>query len=106
MLLTHAYIRYAKATKPLAEHTNVPIEGTHREDQFSTVLMPKQEGMFGFTKTDTFTPDRWLEQGDKVTFGDIELAVHFCPELTSGHVVFFIEVLNLLNWGMKCLKEQ
>ena len=99
VLLTHAHIDHAGATKLLAEHYNVPIEGPHREDQFWIDLIPKQKEMFGFTKADTFTPDRWLEQGDKVTFGEIVLEVYFCPGHTPGHVVFFHRESRLAQVG-------
>jgi glyoxylase-like metal-dependent hydrolase (beta-lactamase superfamily II) len=99
VLLTHAHIDHAGATKLLAEHYNVPIEGPHKEDQFWIDLIPKQKEMFGFSKADTFKPDRWLDQGDKVTFGDIELEVYFCPGHTPGHVVFFHRKSRLAQVG-------
>jgi glyoxylase-like metal-dependent hydrolase (beta-lactamase superfamily II) len=36
----------------------------------------------------SFEPDRWLENGDKVTVGELELDVYHCPGHTPGHVVF------------------
>ncbi|MFT5295332.1 MAG: hydroxyacylglutathione hydrolase [Colwellia sp.] len=99
VLLTHAHIDHAGATKLLAEHFNVPIEGPHKEDQFWIDLIPKQKEMFGFSKADTFKPDRWLDQGDKVTFGNIELEVYFCPGHTPGHVVFFHRGSRLAQVG-------
>jgi hydroxyacylglutathione hydrolase len=99
VLLTHAHIDHAGATKLLAEHYNVPIEGPHKEDQFWIDLIPKQKEMFGFSKADTFTPDRWLDQGDKVTFGEIELEVYFCPGHTPGHVVFYHKESQLAQVG-------
>jgi glyoxylase-like metal-dependent hydrolase (beta-lactamase superfamily II) len=99
VLLTHAHIDHAGATKLLAEHFNVPIEGPHKEDQFWIDLIPKQKEMFGFSKADAFKPDRWLDQGDKVTFGDIELDVYFCPGHTPGHVVFFHRGSRLAQVG-------
>jgi len=99
VLLTHAHIDHAGATKLLAEHFNVPIEGPHQEDQFWIDLIPKQKEMFGFSKADIFKPDRWLNQGDKVTFGDIELEVYFCPGHTPGHVVFFHRGSRLAQVG-------
>jgi glyoxylase-like metal-dependent hydrolase (beta-lactamase superfamily II) len=36
-----------------------------------------------------FVPQRWLENGDRVDFGEIELEVLHCPGHTPGHVVFF-----------------
>lgn len=99
VLLTHAHIDHAGATKLLAEHFSVPIEGPHKEDQFWIDLIPKQKEMFGFSKADTFKPDRWLDQGDKVTFGDIELEIYFCPGHTPGHVVFFHRESRLAQVG-------
>jgi glyoxylase-like metal-dependent hydrolase (beta-lactamase superfamily II) len=99
VLLTHAHIDHAGATKLLAEHYNVPIEGPHKEDQFWIDLIPKQKEMFGFSKADTFKPDRWLDQGDKVTFGEIELEVYFCPGHTPGHVVFYHRESQLAQVG-------
>jgi glyoxylase-like metal-dependent hydrolase (beta-lactamase superfamily II) len=45
--------------------------------------------MFGFPPADTFTPDRWLEDGDTVQFGHQTLEVIHCPGHTPGHVAFF-----------------
>jgi glyoxylase-like metal-dependent hydrolase (beta-lactamase superfamily II) len=45
--------------------------------------------MFGFPNVDVFTPDRWLEEGDRVNFGEVELQVIHCPGHTPGHVVFY-----------------
>jgi glyoxylase-like metal-dependent hydrolase (beta-lactamase superfamily II) len=99
VLLTHAHIDHAGAAKLLADHFNVPIEGPHKEDQFWIDLIPKQKEMFGFSKADTFKPDRWLDQGDKVTFGDIELDVYFCPGHTPGHVIFYHSESQLAQVG-------
>jgi len=99
VLLTHAHIDHAGATKLLAEHFSVPIEGPHKEDQFWIDLIPKQKEMFGFSKADIFKPDRWLDQGDTVTFGNIELEVYFCPGHTPGHVVFFHRESRLAQVG-------
>ena len=89
VLLTHAHIDHAGATKRVAEHYRVPVEGPHREDQFWIDLIPQQKVSFGFNDADVFSTDRWLNQGDKVSFGDIELEVFFCPGHTPGHVVFY-----------------
>jgi glyoxylase-like metal-dependent hydrolase (beta-lactamase superfamily II) len=99
VLLTHAHIDHAGATKSLAEHFNVSIEGPHKEDQFWIDLIPEQKERFGFSHADDFQPNRWLDQGDKVTFGDIELEVYFCPGHTPGHVVFFHRGSQLAQVG-------
>ncbi len=99
ILLTHAHIDHAGATNALAKHYGVGIEGPQKEDQFWIDLIPQQKDRFGFAHAESFTPDRWLEQGDIVTFGNIELEVYFCPGHTPGHVVFFHRKSKLAQVG-------
>lgn len=99
VLLTHAHIDHAGATKALSEHFSVPIEGPHKEDQFWIDLIPEQKDRFGFEKAEFFKTDRWLDQGDKVSIGNTELDVHFCPGHTPGHVVFFHKESKLAQVG-------
>ena len=89
ILVTHGHIDHAGAVAELAERLSLPIEGPQREDQFWIDGMPAQSRMFGFANVRGFTPDRWLEQGDTVCFGKVEMEVLHCPGHTPGHVVFF-----------------
>ena len=89
ILVTHGHIDHAGAVAELAELLSLPIEGPQREDQFWIDGMPQQSKMFGFPDVRAFTPDRWLEQGDRVSFGNVDLEVLHCPGHTPGHVVFF-----------------
>ena len=89
ILLTHAHIDHAGGTAELARTLKLPIEGPHRGDQFWIDGLPDQSRMFGLPRADTFTPDRWLEDGDRVRVGQIEFEVRHCPGHTPGHVVFF-----------------
>ena len=91
ILVTHGHIDHAGAVAELAEKLALPIEGPQREDQFWIEGMPQQSRMFGFPDVRAFTPDRWLAQGDRVCFGNVELEVLHCPGHTPGHVVFFNE---------------
>jgi glyoxylase-like metal-dependent hydrolase (beta-lactamase superfamily II) len=89
ILLTHAHIDHAGGTARLARELGLPIEGPHREDRFWIDALPEQGRMFGFPASEAFEPDRWLEHGDHVQVGDIDLEVRHCPGHTPGHVVFF-----------------
>ncbi len=89
ILLTHAHIDHAGATAELSQQLKLPIEGPHLDDKFWIDALPEQSKMFGFPAVETFTPDRWLKQGDTVSFGEVELEVHHCPGHTPGHVIFF-----------------
>ena len=91
ILVTHGHIDHAGAVAELAEKLALPIEGPQRGDQFWIDNLSDQSRMFGFPEARPFTPDRWLEQGDRVTFGKVEMSVLHCPGHTPGHVVFFNE---------------
>lgn len=89
ILLTHAHIDHAGGVGELTNRLKVPIEGPHREDQFWIDALAEQGLMFGFPAAEPFRPDRWLDEGDSVRFGNIEMEVHHCPGHTPGHVIFF-----------------
>jgi glyoxylase-like metal-dependent hydrolase (beta-lactamase superfamily II) len=89
IVLTHAHIDHAGATAELARRTGVPIEGPHEGDLFWIEQMPAQARMFGFAHGESFTPTRWLHDGDTVTVGDETLEIIHCPGHTPGHVVLF-----------------
>lgn len=88
ILLTHAHIDHAGGTAELARSLKLPIEGPHRGDQFWIDGLPEQARMFGFGRCDSFAPDRWLEDGDRVQVGEVSFDVLHCPGHTPGHVVF------------------
>jgi glyoxylase-like metal-dependent hydrolase (beta-lactamase superfamily II) len=89
ILLTHAHIDHAGGTAELARRLQLPIEGPHRGDQFWIDGLPEQARMFGLPACDRFTPDRWLDEGDRVQVGEVEFEVRHCPGHTPGHVVFY-----------------
>ena len=89
ILLTHAHIDHAGGAAELAASLNLPIIGPHEADQFWIDGLPEQSRMFGFPPCTTFTPTRWLVDGDTVTVGHSTLTVRHCPGHTPGHVVFY-----------------
>ena len=99
ILVTHGHIDHAGAVGALAAKTGVPIEGPHEDDRFWIDGMAQQSKMFGFPNVQGFTPDRWLQAGDKVSFGEVELDVLHCPGHTPGHVVFFHAPSKLAQVG-------
>jgi glyoxylase-like metal-dependent hydrolase (beta-lactamase superfamily II) len=89
ILLTHGHMDHVGGTRELADRYDIPVEGPHREDAFWLDALPAQSQMFGFPHTDSFTPDRWLDEGDRVLVGEEEMSVLHCPGHTPGHLVFF-----------------
>ena len=66
---SRSHLDHAGGAKVLATELSIPIEGPHFEDKFWLEAMPEQSSRFGFPLTNTFT-DKWLEDGDKITFSD------------------------------------
>lgn len=86
--LTHAHIDHAGGTAELAKRLSLPIIGPHPGDKFWIDGIAEQGRMFGFPQVDSFTPTRWLHDGDTVQVGECTLDVRHCPGHTPGHVVF------------------
>jgi hydroxyacylglutathione hydrolase len=99
LLLTHGHLDHVGAAKELAERLGIPIVGPHRADAYWLDGLPQQSAMYGFPHTAAFTPDRWLEHGDRVTVGNETLEVLHCPGHTPGHVVFFHAGTNVAFVG-------
>jgi len=89
ILVTHGHIDHVGGVAELAARLQVPVEGPQRADQFWIDGLAAQGKSFGLPGARAFVPDRWLEHGDRVTFGHIELEVRHCPGHTPGHIIFF-----------------
>jgi len=91
ILLTHGHIDHCGASAELKEILDIPIEGPHVDDQFWIDQLPEQGRQFGFPILQRFVPDRYLDEDDEVSFGDIRMKVKHCPGHTPGHVIFHEE---------------
>lgn len=87
--VTHGHLDHAGGTADLQARTGVPIEGPHPDDKFWIDDIETSAAKWGMTGAKSFTPDRWLQDGDTVQLGETEFEVIHCPGHTPGHVVFF-----------------
>jgi len=87
ILVTHGHIDHCGAAGEFAKELGVPLEGPHEADRFWIARLDEDSRKYGIRGT-VFEPDRWLEQGDQVTVGNLTLDVYHCPGHTPGHVVF------------------
>ncbi len=89
IFLTHGHIDHCGGSAELRRRTGAPIEGPQKEDRFWIARVPESAALIGLESAESFEPDRWLEDGDRVGFGSVTLEVLHCPGHTPGHVVFF-----------------
>lgn len=89
VLLTHGHVDHAAGATELARRLEIPIVGPQAEDRFWLDDLPERARAYGLPPAEVASPERWLEGGDRVVFGDVELEVLHCPGHTPGHVVFF-----------------
>jgi glyoxylase-like metal-dependent hydrolase (beta-lactamase superfamily II) len=87
IILTHGHIDHCGGAKQLAEELGVPIEGPQELDRFWIARLEDDGRAYGIPAR-SFEPDRWLEEGEQVTIGDVTLDVYHCPGHTPGHIVF------------------
>src|SRR3954451_14768038 len=74
--ITHGHLDHAGGTAALQEATGAPIEWPQREDAFWIDQIESSGARYGIAGARTFTPDRWLGDGDRVTLGETEFEVY------------------------------
>lgn len=90
VLVTHGHMDHCGMAGIFAREMGVPIEGPHEGDRFWIESLDDPTRRYGLPG-ESFEPDRWLVDGDRVRVGELELQVVHCPGHTPGHVVFFHE---------------
>ncbi|WP_292053588.1 MULTISPECIES: MBL fold metallo-hydrolase [unclassified Brevundimonas] len=97
--ITHGHLDHAGGAQDLQDISGVDIIGPHTADQFWIDMIPDQGLRWGLPDARTFTPTRWLSDGDKVSLGETEWDVYHCPGHTPGHVIFFNRAARFAQVG-------
>ncbi|AYD01647.1 MBL fold metallo-hydrolase [Neorhizobium sp. NCHU2750] len=98
--ITHGHIDHAGGADELRELLGVPVIGPHRDDLPLLERLETQAKSFGVTmEARNLVPDRWLEDGDRVSFGAHEFEVYHCPGHSPGHVIFFNRAQSFAHLG-------
>lgn len=99
IFLTHGHVDHAGGAAELKEKLAVPIEGPHEADRFLLDSLERTAAEYGMSGLRNVVPDRWLDEGDTVTFGPFTFDVRHCPGHAPGHVVFIQEELRIAQVG-------
>ncbi len=88
--LTHGHIDHAGGAMDLKDRLGIDILGPHEADKPLLDNLEMQAVRFGLTDAvRNCVPDRFLDEGEVLSFGDHRFEVLHCPGHAPGHVVFY-----------------
>jgi len=88
--LTHGHIDHAGGAMDLKDALGVEILGPHEADRALLLNLETQARTFGLSDpVRNVTPDRFLQEGEVVSFAGHSFEVFHCPGHSPGHVVFY-----------------
>ena len=88
--LTHGHIDHAGGAMELKERLGIEIIGPHEDDRPLLDTLEAQAVRFGLDgAVRNCTPDRFLTEGEVVSFGEHRFEVLHCPGHAPGHVVYY-----------------
>jgi glyoxylase-like metal-dependent hydrolase (beta-lactamase superfamily II) len=98
--LTHGHIDHAGGAMELKDRLGVEIIGPHEADRPLLQNLENQAVRFGVAEpVRNCTPDRFLTEGEKLSFGSQSFEVFHCPGHAPGHVVFFNRASRFAHVG-------
>jgi len=98
--ITHGHIDHAAGAMDMKDALGVDIIGPNEADRFLLDSLESKALKYGITdKVRNCTPDRWLNDGDTVSFGSHIFEVLHCPGHAPGHVVYFNRAAKFAHVG-------
>ncbi|MBX3576574.1 MAG: MBL fold metallo-hydrolase [Rhizobiaceae bacterium] len=98
--ITHGHIDHAAGAMDLKDALGVEIVGPHLADKPLLDNLESQAVRFGIAGgVRNCAPDRYLSEGDTVSFGEHVFEVLHCPGHAPGHVVYFDRAARFAHVG-------
>ena len=97
--LTHGHIDHVGGAADLRDAPAGEDRGPAHRRQIPARQCRSSGERFGMTGVRDFGPDRWLDEGDQVTIGDLTFDILHCPGHSPGSVVFFNKDMRFAHVG-------
>ncbi|WP_027488318.1 MBL fold metallo-hydrolase [Allorhizobium undicola] len=98
--ITHGHLDHAGGAQDLREALEVPVIGPHEDDRVMLENLEMQASRFNVPmRLRNLVPDRFLQEGDVVGFGEHRFEVYHCPGHAPGHVIFFNRAAGFAHLG-------
>lgn len=98
--LTHGHLDHAGGALDLKEALGLEIIGPHKDDLPLLQSMEASAKRFGTDfRVRNVTPDRFLDEGETVSFGEHVFEVFHTPGHAPGHVIYVNRAQNFAHLG-------
>lgn len=98
--LTHGHLDHAGGAEDIRAALKIPVIGPHKDDQFWMDDIEKHWANYGHAGMGkNIVPDRYLEDGETLTLGDVVFGVAHTPGHTPGHVVIYNQDIKIAFVG-------
>jgi hydroxyacylglutathione hydrolase len=88
LLNTHCHIDHVLGNAHVKEKYNVPFL-IHAEEEKVLRAVKAYASNYGFATYQEVLPDRFLKEGEVLSFGNTEWDIHFLPGHAPGHIGFY-----------------
>ncbi len=95
--LTHGHMDHTGGAAESRRRLKCDIIGPHKDDQF--LLDELTSGMYGIAEAESFTPDRYLKEGDTLELAGLQFQIIHCPGHSPGSVVLYQADLSFAFMG-------
>lgn len=98
LLNTHCHIDHVLGNYHIKEKYKVPFL-IHKKDEPVLKAVKSYAPNYGFANYTEALPDRFLDEGDEVIFGDTKFSILFLPGHAPGHIGFYSAQEKILMGG-------